>query len=63
MSWYIDSKNLTAAVKMVRTALPLAEDAASVAIKAKLLAAGVSIPDKGVKDIVKAVADAIEEKL
>lgn len=51
------------AVKVLRTALPLAEDAASAAVKAKLLAAGVSIPDEGVKDIVKAVADAIEKKL
>lgn len=51
------------AVKMVRTALPLAEDAASAAIKAKLLAAGVSIPDESVKALVKAVADAIEEEI
>ena len=51
------------AVKIIRTALPLAEDAASAAVKAKLLAAGVSVSDEGVKDIVKAVADAIEEKL
>lgn len=51
------------AVKIIRTALPLAEDAASAAIKAKLLAAGVSIPDESVKALVKAVVDAIEEEI
>ena len=51
------------AVKIIRTALPLAEDAAFAAVKAKLLSAGVSVSDEAVKDIVKAVADAIEEKL
>lgn len=56
MSWYIDPKNASSAI-------PLAEEYAEGAVKAKLLSAGVALDDAAVKAIVQAVVNAIDEKL